>query len=554
MVGGLYGGIPPTVVFVLIIAPVFGGFHPFDRQESVLAPPFSAFGKAGEGAFFGMGLRQFNRALPRKKERNNMQAGWNLEHSYAKLPGLFFGFQNPEPVRAPEPVILNAPLAAALGLDFQALQSREGVETLAGNRLPEGSVPLAQAYAGHQFGYFTMLGDGRALLLGEQITPAGERFDIQLKGSGRTPYSRRGDGRAALGPMLREYVVSEAMHALGIPTTRSLAVVLTGEPVIREEVLPGAVLTRVAASHLRVGTFEYAAQFGTAGDLQALADYAISRHFPEVANEPDRYLLMLKEVINRQAALAAKWQLAGFIHGVMNTDNMAVSGETIDYGPCAFMDAYDPETVFSSIDVQGRYAYENQPGIAEWNLARFAESLLPLLDADHKRAVTLAQNAIFDFAGLFRGYWLAGMRAKLGIFNDEPEDEALAETLLRLMREHRADYTNTFLALTFDKTGDTPLFAGAEFGRWMEDWRRRLNRQEEGASSSKELMKNNNPALIPRNHRVEEALKAAARRDYGKMERLLAALSRPFAHTPEQAEFAEPPAPSACPYRTFCGT
>ncbi len=263
----------------------------------------------------------------------------------------------------------------------------------------------------------------------------------------------------------------------------------------------------MAASHLRVGTFEYAAQFGTAGDLQALADYAISRHFPEVANEPDRYLLMLKEVINRQAALAAKWQLAGFIHGVMNTDNMAVSGETIDYGPCAFMDAYDPETVFSSIDVEGRYAYENQPGIAEWNLARFAESLLPLLDADHKRAVTLAQNAIFDFAGLFRGYWLAGMRAKLGIFNDEPEDEALAETLLRLMREHRADYTNTFLALTFDKTGDTPLFAGAELGRWMEDWRRRLNRQEEGASSSKELMKNNNPALIPRNHRVEEASK-----------------------------------------------
>lgn len=483
-----------------------------------------------------------------------MQAGWNLEQSYANLPGLFFRFQNPEPVRAPEPVILNAPLAASLGLDVQALEGREGAEILAGNRLPKGSVPLAQAYAGHQFGYFTMLGDGRALLLGEQITPSGERVDIQLKGSGRTPYSRRGDGRAALGPMLREYIVSEAMHALGIPTTRSLAVMLTGEPVIRETVLPGAVLTRVASSHLRVGTFEYAAQSGTAEDLRALVDYAIDRHFPEVAGKRERYLLMLKEVVRRQAALVAKWQLIGFIHGVMNTDNMAVSGETIDYGPCAFMDAYDPETVFSSIDVQGRYAYGNQPGIAEWNLARFAEALLPLLAPDHKKAVALAQEAILDFAGLFRGYWLAGMRAKLGIFNEEPEDEALAEELLRLMREHRADYTNTFLALTVGRIEDAPLFGGEGFKRWHNDWRQRLKRQKEGASSSNELMRSNNPALIPRNHRVEEALDAAARRDYGKMERLLEALSQPFAHAPGQAEFAELPAPSACPYRTFCGT
>ncbi|MGI6150435.1 MAG: protein adenylyltransferase SelO [Christensenellales bacterium] len=484
-----------------------------------------------------------------------MSTGWNLEHSYADLPELFFSLQGPEPVRLPELVILNALLAESLGLKVSELQSKEGVEILAGNRLPEGSVPLAQAYAGHQFGYFTMLGDGRALLLGEQITPSGERFDIQLKGSGRTPYSRRGDGRAALGPMLREYIISEAMYALGIPTTRSLAVVLTGEPVIREEVLSGAILTRVAQSHLRVGTFEYAAHFGSEEELRALADYAIARHFPRIESEENRYLQLLREVVRRQAALIAKWQLVGFIHGVMNTDNMAISGETIDYGPCAFMDDYDPETVFSSIDVQGRYAYENQPGIAQWNLARFAETLLPLLDPDRERAVELAQGVISDFAGLYHGYWLSGMRGKLGIFNEEPEDEALAGELLSLMHKHAADYTNIFVSLTFGNTGDGALFESAEFKGWMEKWKQRRKRQKEGEREVQERMRSHNPAVIPRNHRVEEALSAAVhQRDYTKLTRLLEVLAKPFAHTPDQAPFAEPPPPSSCPYRTFCGT
>ena len=484
-----------------------------------------------------------------------MANGWNLEHSYKNLPQTFYSIKFPERVRAPELVILNAPLAEALGLDASELKSKEGVEILAGNALPNGSVPLAQAYAGHQFGYFTMLGDGRAVLLGEQITPSGERFDIQLKGSGRTPYSRQGDGRATLGPMLREYIISEAMHALGIPTTRSLAVALTGERVIRDEVLPGAVLTRVAQSHIRVGTFEYALEFGTEEDLRALADYTIWRHFPELEGREDRYLFMLREVVRRQAELIAKWQLVGFIHGVMNTDNMAISGETIDYGPCAFMDAYDPETVFSSIDSQGRYSYENQPGIAQWNLARFAETLLPLLHAEHNRALEFAQEVITGFEGLYRGYWLSGMRAKLGIFNEEPEDEALANELLSLMHRHSADYTNTFAALTNGSTEDGALFESAEFKGWTEKWKQRLKRQKEGEREAEERMKSSNPAVIPRNHKVEEALDAAVEaRDYGKMLKLLDVLSQPYTRTQEQQAFAQLPPPSSRRYVTYCGT
>ena len=308
-----------------------------------------------------------------------------------------FPSTNPTPVRSPKLIILNHQLAASLGLNAEALQSEDGVAMFAGNRIPEGASPLAQAYAGHQFGHFNMLGDGRAVLLGEQITPEGKRVDIQLKGPGRTPYSRGGDGRAALGPMLREYIISEAMHALGIPTTRSLAVVTTGEAVIREDELPGAILTRVAASHLRVGTFQYVAKWGTVEELRILADYTLKRHFPDVEADENPYLSLLQEVIKRQAELIAKWQLVGFIHGVMNTDNMAISGETIDYGPCAFMDVYDPATVFSSIDRQGRYAYGNQPSIAGWNLARFAETLLPLLDDNQEQAVELAQEQITQF-------------------------------------------------------------------------------------------------------------------------------------------------------------
>ncbi|MBS4030681.1 MAG: YdiU family protein [Clostridiales bacterium] len=484
-----------------------------------------------------------------------IETGWNFDNSYARLPKSFFTSLNPVTVRSPKLIILNYSLATFLGLNVQALQSKDGVAVLAGNQIPEGALPLAQAYAGHQFGHFTMLGDGRAVLLGEQITPVGERFDIQLKGSGQTPYSRRGDGRATLGPMLREYIISEAMHALGIATTRSLAVVTTGESVIRETNLPGAILTRVAASHLRVGTFQYVAKWGTIEEIRILADYTLQRHFPEVDATLNRYLALLQEVIKRQAGLIAKWQLVGFIHGVMNTDNMALSGETIDYGPCAFMDAYDPATVFSSIDAQGRYAYGNQPSIAGWNLARFAETLLPLLHEDEAQAVKLAQDAISEFPELYHRNWLAGMRAKLGIFNEEVQDESLIDGLLRMMEEGHADYTNTFRALTFETPEDTTLFGTTEFTQWHELWQARLGRQQEPKASSYQLMRNSNPAIIPRNHRVETALEAAVEQgDYSVMEQLLHVLSSPYTHSPEQADYCALPAPSTRPYRTFCGT
>ncbi|AJS58462.1 protein adenylyltransferase SelO [Paenibacillus sp. IHBB 10380] len=491
--------------------------------------------------------------MPEKKEI--IETGWNFDNSYARLPKSVFTRLNPSPVRSPKLIINNGPLATSLGLNVKALQSNDGIAVLAGNQIPEGALPLAQAYAGHQFGHFTLLGDGRALLLGEQITPVGERVDIQLKGSGRTPYSRQGDGRAGLGPMLREYIISEAMHALGIATTRSLAVVTTGESVIRETEQPGAILTRVAASHLRVGTFQYVSKWGTAQELQALADYTLQRHFPEVEADENRYLILLQEVIKRQATLIAKWQLVGFIHGVMNTDNMALSGETIDYGPCAFMDAYDPATVFSSIDIHGRYAYGNQPHIAAWNLARFAETLLPLLHVNEEKAVKLAEDAISDFTELYHRNWLTGMRAKLGIFNEELQDEFLIESLLSMMQKYRADYTNTFRALTFDKLEDTALFGTTEFAHWHELWQARLVRQQEPEASSHQLMRNSNPALIPRNHRVEDALEAAVKQgDYSVMERLLNVLSSPYAHLPEQADYSTLPALSSHPYRTFCGT
>ncbi|TNJ67781.1 YdiU family protein [Paenibacillus hemerocallicola] len=483
------------------------------------------------------------------------EAGWNFDNGYARLPKSLYTRLNPTPASSPKLVIFNDPLAISLGLNVQALQSNDGISVLAGNRIPEGALPLAQAYAGHQFGHFNLLGDGRALLLGEQITPQGERFDIQLKGSGRTPYSRQGDGRAALGPMLREYIISEAMFALGIPTTRSLAVVTTGESIIRDTEQAGAILNRVAASHLRVGTFQYVSNWGTAQDLQILADYTLQRHYPEADSEENRYLALLHEVIKRQAVLIAKWQLVGFIHGVMNTDNMALSGETIDYGPCAFMDAYDPATVFSSIDIRGRYAYGNQPRIAAWNLARFAEALLPLLHDNEEQAVKLAEDAISDFIELYRRDWLAGMRAKLGIFNEEQHDESLIEDLLSMMQKNRADFTNTFRALTFDKPEDTALFGTVEFTQWHELWQARLGRQQEPKASSHQLMRNNNPAVIPRNHRVEDALEAAVNLgDFSVMERLLDVLSRPFAHSNEQADYSTLPAQSNRPYRTFCGT
>ena len=472
---------------------------------------------------------------------------WNLHNSYMNLPKIFYTKQYPTAVRSPKLIIFNHALAASLGVPLQ-------LGVFAGNEIPSGSEPIAQAYAGHQFGYFTMLGDGRTILLGEQISDSGKRFDIQLKGSGLTPYSRGGDGRAALGPMLREYIISEAMYALGIPTTRSLAVVTTGETVRREKNLLGAVLTRVAKSHIRVGTFEYAAHFGTADDVRSLADYTITRHFPTIAAFENKYLLLLREVVKQQAYLISKWQLVGFIHGVMNTDNMSISGETIDYGPCAFMDAYHPATVFSSIDIHGRYAYENQPKMAAWNLARFAETLLPLLHGDENTAVGLAQEEVSTFWSLYHHDWLAGMRAKLGLYNQEEGDPLLINDFLQLMEQYQADYTKTFKSLTLDKSDGQNLFSQSSYHHWHERWQERLGRQPQSRNESRELMKSHNPAMIPRNHLVEEALDAAQEGDLTKMHKLLLALGNPYSYTAEQEEFSQLPPPASCHYKTFCGT
>ncbi|GAA0855969.1 YdiU family protein [Clostridium nitritogenes] len=489
-----------------------------------------------------------------KEAKETIGIGFNFENTYVNLPEMFFTKKGPSHVKAPSLVKLNSSLAKELGLNIDALQSNEGIEILSGNKIPEGSIPLAQVYAGHQFGHFTLLGDGRALLLGEHITPKGERIDIQLKGSGRTPYSRGGDGKAALGPMLREYIISEAMHALNIPTTRSLAVTKTGEAVIRETYLKGAILTRVASSHIRVGTFQYARNWGTAKDIKKLANYTLKRHFKEIENEENPYLSLLKEVIKRQAELIAKWQLVGFIHGVMNTDNMTISGETIDYGPCAFMDTYDPETVFSSIDIYGRYSYKNQPNMAVWNLARFAETLLPLLSTDQDEAINLAEDALAEFSETFKNNWISGMRAKLGIFNEEAEDEELIKNLLSIMQKYKADYTNTFRALTIDNLNGSEIFDSEEFKEWYKMWQEILSRQDESKDLLKKLMKSSNPAVIPRNHRVEEALEAAEKGDYSVMDKLLDVLINPFEYSKDQEEYAKLPKPSSCKYKTYCGT
>ncbi|WP_297324428.1 protein adenylyltransferase SelO [Nitrosomonas sp.] len=481
--------------------------------------------------------------------------GWRFDNSYARLPKSFYVQLLPVPVRAPRIAVLNHALAESLGLDLHALSEEEAALLFAGNVLPDSAHPIAQAYAGHQFGNFTMLGDGRAILLGEHLTPAGERFDIQLKGSGQTPFSRRGDGRAALAPMLREYIISEAMHAFNIPTTRSLAVVTTGESVIRETMLPGAILTRVAASHIRVGTFEYIAGTGDKEGVKTLADYVIQRHYPDLSSAENPYLALLKRVIERQASLVAKWLLVGFIHGVMNTDNMTISGETIDYGPCAFMDAYDPHTVFSSIDHHGRYGYRNQPHMAQWNLARFAETLLPLLHPVQAQAVALAEEAIHAFPDIHQTHWLNGMRKKLGLFTEETEDMQLIETLLTWMQAHQADYTNSFRALASETLPTDAVFHDAAFIAWHAHWQARLSRQSESRQSSLCLMQQHNPAIIPRNHRVEEALAAATEHgDYSPMQRLLAALTNPYADVPEYYDYRTPPAPSERVYQTFCGT
>jgi len=489
---------------------------------------------------------------------NKSAGGWRFDNSYARLPESLYSRVAPVPVARPGLAVLNEHLASELGLDAGALRE-SGAPIFAGNRIPEGAEPLAQAYAGHQFGHFTNLGDGRAVLLGEHLTPEGRRCDIQLKGSGPTPYSRRGDGRAALGPMLREYIISEAMHALGIPTTRSLAVATTGEQIAREELLPGAVLTRVAASHIRVGTFEYAHALGDGAVLGALTRHTLARHYPELQGADNPALALFGAVLERQAKLVAQWVCVGFIHGVMNTDNMALSGETIDYGPCAFMDVYDPATVFSSIDRAGRYAYGNQPQIAHWNLARLAEALLPLFDADQDQAVALAGEALERFPDSFRRHYLSGLRAKLGLLTEEDDDFALAREFLDGLKGAKADFTNSFVALTRSaETGRSDGLPwsgdGTALPSWQAKWEARVARQQKSREEVAAVMRLANPSVIPRNHRVEEALAAAVAGDFAVMQRLLDVLADPFAEKKAHRPYRELPPASSAAYRTFCGT
>lgn len=480
--------------------------------------------------------------------------GWRFDNTYARLPDVFSASVKPTTVKAPLLSILNRRLAEDLGLNLGMLSQEAVAALFAGQELPEGSQPIAQAYAGHQFGGFTILGDGRAILLGEHRTPSGRLVDIQLKGAGQTPFSRGGDGRAALGPMLREYVISEALHALGIPTTRSLAVVSTGEPVYRGSVLRGAILTRVASSHIRVGTFQYFAARQDQTSLRMLADFVINRHFPKLMDAPQKYLELFRTVLDRQASLIAQWQHVGFIHGVMNTDNVAISGETIDYGPCAFMNAYDPATVFSSIDHAGRYAYGNQPSITQWNLARFAETLLPLLHPEQEKAINLASETLNEYPALFERYWLAGMRKKLGLRTDEVGDVALIQSLLEWMQKSRADFTNTFRTLSSEDKPSGESYQSPEFQSWYSQWQLRLNREDQDSTSPYTLMRSVNPAFIPRNHRVEEALQAAEDRDdQSLLHELLSVLESPYEMRPEFAHYREPPSDDSN-YRTFCGT
>lgn len=481
--------------------------------------------------------------------------GFNFDNSYLQLPDSLYQKIHPSTVKKPAIAIFNQELAQTLGLDGNALIS-DGAAFLSGNKIFETACPIAQAYAGHQFGGFNILGDGRAILLGEHITPDKRRVDVQLKGAGRTAYSRSGDGRAALGPMLREYIMSEAMHALGVPTTRSLAVVYSGEMVFRDDAYPGAILTRIAASHIRVGTFQYTAAMSDMQALKALADYTIQRHFPDMTHSDNIYAALLERVIDCQAKLIAQWMHIGFIHGVMNTDNMSICGETIDYGPCAFMNQYDPKTVFSSIDTQGRYAFANQAPIAHWNLFRFAESLLSLLNTDEQQAVQIAQDLLAQFPSKFLDYWLAGMRKKLGLFNQEPEDMQLAEDLLMYMQRNQADYTNTFKALGTSALHHMPIFQDAGFQQWLTQWTARLSRQHEDFAQSITLMQQNNPALIPRNHLVEEALDAAVDdNNMALLEKLLAVLATPYTTDTLDDKYTRAPSSALdSQYKTFCGT
>ena len=481
-----------------------------------------------------------------------MTIGWHFDNSYSKLSKTFKEDIKPTPVHEPELVILNEELAKNLNLNFSGIDKKKLAEIFSGNSLPDGTNSIAQAYAGHQFGHFTMLGDGRAVLLGEHLINKKQRIDIQFKGSGRTSFSRGGDGRAALGPMLREYIISEAINALNIPTTRSLAVVKTGEKVVRENLLNGAILTRVASSHIRVGTFQYIAATQNVDDLNTLVDYTIDRHYPEIKSSKNKALDLLSLVMERQCQLVVNWMRVGFIHGVMNTDNMAISGETIDYGPCAFMDQYDPKTVFSSIDKFGRYAFSNQPPITKWNLARFAECLIPLIDKDEDTAIKIATELIDNFQNIYEEKWLNMMRDKLGLFGDDKNDQILINKLLDWMKNNNSDYTNTFCHLMGVELDDE-IYKNDDFKDWYNEWQKRL-KLNNSSDKHLELMKKNNPLVIPRNHKVEEALTDADKGNLETMNKFLKVLSKPYSVQENIIEFQKPAPISDEKYQTFCGT
>ena len=481
-----------------------------------------------------------------------MTIGWHFDNSYSKLSKTFKEDIKPTPVHEPELVILNEELAKNLNLNFSGIDKKKLAEIFSGNSLPDGTNSIAQAYAGHQFGHFTMLGDGRAILLGEHIDNKNQRFDVQFKGSGRTSFSRGGDGRAALGPMLRQYIMSEAINALNIPTTRSLAVVKTGEKVVRENLLNGAILTRVASSHIRVGTFQYIAATQNLEDLNTLVDYTIDRHYPEIKSSKSKALDLLSLVMEKQCQLVINWMRVGFIHGVMNTDNMAISGETIDYGPCAFMDQYDPKTVFSSIDKFGRYAFSNQPPITKWNLARFAECLIPLIDKDEDSAIKIATELIDNFQNIYEEKWLNMMRDKLGLFGEDKNDLTLINKLLDWMKNNNADYTNTFCHLMGVKIDDE-VYINDDFKSWTNEWEKRL-KLNNSSDKHLELMKKTNPVVIPRNQKVEEALAYADKGNLETMNKLLKVLSNPYSDQENIIEFQKPAPIGNEKYQTFCGT
>ncbi|MDC0351508.1 YdiU family protein [Candidatus Pelagibacter sp.] len=482
-----------------------------------------------------------------------MTVGWHFDNTYSKLPKSFLENIKPVPVKDPKLVILNKNLAEQLNLDFSKFSENDLAKIFSGNNLPDGSKTIAQAYAGHQFGHFTMLGDGRAVMLGEHLDKDQKRYDIQFKGSGRTSFSRSGDGRAVLGPMLREYIISEAMHALNIPTTRSLAVVSTGEEVVREQMLPGAILTRVASSHIRVGTFQYIAATQNEDDLKTLFNYTIDRHYPEIKQSETKALDLLNLLMKKQCELVINWMRVGFIHGVMNTDNMTVSGETIDYGPCAFMDQYHPQTVFSSIDQHGRYSYNNQPRITKWNLARFAECIIPLIDRDEQKAISIATETINNFEKLYEEKWLNMMRDKLGLFGEDKEDKNLIFGLLTWMENNNADFTNTFCNLMEIQSIKDPIYQNEEYLNWKTKWKKRLEKNNTDKEKYLELMRSVNPIFIPRNHKVEEALKDATDGDLKKIYELLEIIKKPFIFLNNKNDYLKPNNASR-EYKTYCGT